>query len=544
MKLRPYQSEVLAGVYEVWSLGGCPLVVLPTGSGKTVVFARAIAQHMGAAVAIAHRKELVGQMSRALAREGVVHRIIAPRETIAEIVRSHIKEFGRHFYLAGSPWAVAGVDSIKGADATWCASVSLWVMDEAHHVLRENKWGRALARFTNAKGLGVTATPNRADGRGIGKHADGLFTHIVRGPSMRECIDDGFLSKYKVFSPPNSLDLSSVNVGASGDYAQKALATAVRRAEITGNVVEHYKRHAAGQLGVAFVCDIAAATELADAFNKSGVPALAVSSKTKMGDRVAALERFAARDILVLVNVDLFGEGFDLPAIQVCMMVRPTKSWPLFVQQFGRALRIMPGKEFATIIDHVGNVRPTHGLPDKDCPMTLDSRVRRTKLDPIIKTLTCAECGLTYEATELKCPDCEAVPVPVERSQPHHVSGDLIELSEETLIEMRKAVSVMDEPEDDYRRRNLHHLSAGIVSNNIMGRRQTQDAQAQLRVAMDWWAGHHLSLGNEMRQAYRAFFLEFGVDAMSARTLKTDAAHKLRQRIHDTLPQDVKAQAS
>jgi len=164
------------------------LLQLPTGGGKTVILARIIRETAGAVCAIAHRRELVSQISLALAREGVRHRVIGPREVVQFCARYHVEETGRSYYDASSAVAVASVDTLVAREAdlrAWASSVRLWVQDEAHHVLTGNKWGLAAAMFPQARGLGVTATPGRADGRGLGRHADGVFDALVSGPGMR-----------------------------------------------------------------------------------------------------------------------------------------------------------------------------------------------------------------------------------------------------------------------------------------------------------------------------------------------------------------------
>lgn len=203
--LRDYQSDVLRGIVAEWTAGARNvLAVLPTGGGKTVCFAYAIANHPGGSVAIAHRAELVSQMSLALAREGVRHRVIGPASLSRSCERLHLDELQRLYVDPNARCAVASVDTLVRMDKSdpWFAQVTLWVQDEAHHVLADNKWGDACAMFPNARGLGVTATPLRADGKGLGRHADGLMDALVVGTTMRELIERGYLTDYRVFAPP------------------------------------------------------------------------------------------------------------------------------------------------------------------------------------------------------------------------------------------------------------------------------------------------------------------------------------------------------
>jgi superfamily II DNA or RNA helicase len=373
IQLRDFQQDVERRIYAAWQDGARNvLAVMPTGSGKTVLFSKIMADQSRPSVAIAHRQELVGQISLALARNGVRHRIIGPRSVARACASLHLAETRRNYIDPTSPRAVAGVDTLVRMPAEpWMSQIGLWVNDECHHQLRENKWGKAAAMFPNAFGLGVTATPCRADGRGMGRHADGLIDAMVVGLPMRALIDDGWLSEYRVFVPPSDLHLEDVAISAGGDYSPVPLRAAVHKSHITGDVVAHYQRIAPGKLGVTFAVDVAAATEIAAAFRAAEVPAEVVSADTPDALRSHVLRRFRSREVLQLVNVDLFGEGFDLPALEVVSMARPTQSYALYAQQFGRALRILDGKDCVA--------RGTLILTDKgEVPieqLTLDHRV-------------------------------------------------------------------------------------------------------------------------------------------------------------------------
>ncbi len=537
MLLRPYQSDLRVGIDRVWARGGTPLAVLATGGGKTVIFAHIVREHEGPAVVIAHRRELVGQISLALAREGVVHRIIAPDTTVRAIVRANTEELGRACYSPTSDVAVASVDSIGRAADKWRFSVTLWVMDEGHHLLESNKWGRAIALFPNARGLGVTATPERADGKGLGKGAAGVFTHIVEGPPMRELIDAGYLSDYEVYVPPSTLDVSKIKISrATGDYSVQDMQTAVAKAEITGDVVAHYLKYASGKLGVTFAVSVAEAEILAEAYRQAGVPAAVVSAKTPAAERAETIRRFRGHELIQLVNVDIFGEGFDLPAIEVVSFARPTKSFPLFCQSFGRGLRPLPGKKFAIIIDHVGNVIE-HGPPDAYRVHSLKSRDAKTATLNPLSLKVCPGCARAYRRIHVSCPYCHHVPVPAGRSTPAQVDGDLVALDTATLEAMRAAVARVDLSADEYAQdlfqRNCPEIG---IRANTNRHRATQESQERLRLILDWWRGVKVSEGLSERESYKAFYLEFSVDVLSARALPAKDADELCERIRVTLP--------
>ena len=182
-----------------------------------------------------------------------------------------------------------------------------------------NKWVKARLMFPNAKGLGVTATPLRADGQGLGRHADGVFDVLTEGPTMRWLIDNGYLTDYKIFAPPS--DLAEIPLSkTTGDFnehamrditAKSSLVIPAEKAVHVGDVVKHYLRIAQGKLGITFVPSIKIAEEICKQFNESGVPAAVVSADTPDIERFEILERFERRELLQLINVDLFGTDRD-----------------------------------------------------------------------------------------------------------------------------------------------------------------------------------------------------------------------------------------
>jgi superfamily II DNA or RNA helicase len=174
-------------------------------------------------------------------------------------------------------------------------------------LLEANKWGKAVELFPNAKGLGVTATACRADGKGLGRQADGVMDIIVEGPTQRELIDMGYLTDFKVFSPASGLDVEHVPITASGDYSKPKLKLQIRKSRIVGDVVENYLKFAPGKLGATFATDIDTASDISRAFNEAGVPAEVISSKTPARTRVEIMRRFKRRELLQLVTVSRSG---------------------------------------------------------------------------------------------------------------------------------------------------------------------------------------------------------------------------------------------
>lgn len=559
--LRSIQIPVERDIYSAWSAGAINVMpVAPCGFGKTVVISKMMYDETGASIAIAHRQELVSQISIALARNNVRHRIVGQRKALLRIINAlHISKFGYPFTDPTSKTGVGGVDTIiKMDNEPWFDQVRLQVHDEGHHVLKENKWGRAAAKFRNARGLFPTATPRRADGRGLGRWVDGLTDAMVLAPGAREIINMGFLTDYRLICPPIPKDfaLDRVDVSAStGDLNQDQLRKARHSsATLTGDVVDHYLKYAPGKLGITFEVDVESATGTAAAYRARGVPAEVVHAKTPETLRAHILDRFERREILQLVNVDLFGEGFDLPAIQVVSLARPTESFALYTQQFMRALRLMltddlnqrwnyfndeerlrliaeSEKPKAIVLDHVGNVLRHNGPPDKRQIWSLERRERRRSKDPDeIPIRICVGCLQPYERSRSICPYCGFRQEPQSRSAPEFVDGDLTELDPETLNALRGEIARKD---GDFRSPAGLPIEAQIAARK--GWMERQESQRALRNAVSWWAGIEHARGYSESESYRRFFFKFGIDVANAQLLGARDSEELASKVFTEL---------
>lgn len=558
--LRPYQQEMEQRAFALWHAGTRNVcMVMPTGAGKTATLSSIILKHPGYSIAIAHRKELVSQLAVALARNGVRHRVIGTPSLVKFIIQEQMRELGTSFYDPNARCAVASVDTIvaRAKDlAHWLLQVSLWVCDESAHLIRGNKWGKAIDMMPNAIGLGPTATPTRADGKGLGRDAAGFMDTIIVGPSMRWLIEQGYLTDYRVFCPPSDLHLEQVPITESGDYSPKPLKKAVRESHIVGDVVDHYLRIAPGKLGVVFNSDVETAGDVSAKFNVAGVKCEVVTGNTPDAIRSEVIRRFRKAALTILSSVDIFGEGFDLPAIHVAMFARPTQSYSLFVQQFGRALRPVyaPGhdlstqagrlasiaasdKPYAIIIDHVGNVL-RHGLPDAPREWTLASRDKRSKAKATdeIPLRPCPQCTRPYERVLVVCPYCQFKPEPSGRSAPEFVDGDLFELDAATLARMRSDVDRVDA---DFESVAQAMQRAGAPDIAIHGARKQHrmrgEMQEALRASISWWAGYHKAQGRSDAESMRRFYHTFGTDILTAQSLGRPEALALADRINLTL---------
>lgn len=544
------------------------MVVSPTGSGKTVVMGHRIKKRDAPTVAMVHRQELVGQIAMALNREELPHGVIAPKAVIKSIITAQMELHGRSFYNPNAAVRVASTQSLPGYiknHSRWADQVKLAVCDEGHHALRDNMFGRAMALFRNAECDLYTAHAHRADGAGLGRHADGIVDELVIGPSGRDCINRGYLTDYRVICPPlpKDLALSDIPVGDNGELNMTVTRERIHASKsIVGDVVKHYRKWAEGELGITFAVDVKAAYEIAEKFNDARIPAKVIEAKTPITERAHYMRMYRERKLIQLICFDTLGEGTDVPACTVVSMARPSASFQIVAQQFGRMLRIMVSDELnqlwhgftdtqrlhhishstkprGILIDHVGNVAlhggvGRHGLPDRPRLYSLDRREKRQQApDDAIPLRVCLnlECLQPYESVLDACPYCgTSRPAPRLRGSPAHVDGDLFELDQEVLREMRGEIDRIDIapriPQD----------ATPIVAAAIKKRHwERQQAQGGLRDAIATWAGWQTHLGRDFREGYRRFWHQYGIDVASAQALGAKDATELESRIRTTL---------
>lgn len=535
------------------------MIVSPTGSGKAVLIGDIVSELNWPTCVIVHRQELIGQLCLALNREKVPHGIIAPNDVIRQIVALEMDTHGKSYFNARAHVRVAGVHTLIAREAKdrWFKQVQLVIVDEGHHVLKDNIWGEALALFPSARGLFPTAHAIRADGRGLGRGADGFVDTLCVGPSCRTLINRGFLTDYRLICPPSDVDVSSVPISSSGDYSGPKLREAVHKSKtIVGDIARHYLKFAPGKLGLTFAVDIESATEICAAFRANGVAADIITAKTPTHIRAELMKRFRRRDILQLVSVDVLGEGVDVPAIEVVSMARHTASFQLYSQQFGRALRVMvddayaPGwgtysdeqrktiiaasvKPKAIIIDHVNNWQRHLPLPDVAREYSLDRREKRSRAVVAVMLRTCLECLQPHEAFLSVCPHCGAPrPAPAGRGTVEMVEGNLYELDPEVLKEMRGEIDRVDNAPRIPR--NAEPYVAKAIQNRHMERQQ---AQRTLRSAIALWAGYQKHLGRDDSETLRLFYLTYGIDVASAQCLSSTDSEALELRLRTLLNQ-------
>ena len=543
--MRPYQQDAIDNVYAQWAIGKRFVVlVMPTGAGKASVLceiARLEAARGQRVLITAHRSELISQLSNTLARNELRHNIIAAHPTIKYSIRLHMEDHGRTYYDPAAKITVASVQSVRENhlnELKAFKSKLTIIGDEFHHYTRDSKtWGGVFTPLdeAGAQGLGLTATPCRADGKGLSRETDGYGDAIVVGPGMRDLINMGFLVDYKIYCPPTDLHLEQVKVSATtGDYAEKELKEEMGKSRIVGDIVQHWLKFTPGKRGVTFTVGVDMAEEVAEAYRAQGIPAAAVSGRMKDSERIQALRDIANGKILQIVNDSVLTEGTDVSSLEVVSFARPTQSYGLFCQMFGRGTRTSPqtGKTHLTVIDAVSNVM-RHGLPDAPREWSLDRRERRTGKSEPSAVRVCTACAAVYERFRDSCPDCgEPVPKPADRSGPVQVDGDLYELDPDVLAQMRNEVVGARETPEAMRDR-LTQLGVPVpgVMSNVKRQRERLDALVKLDNTLAQWAGFRRAEGMSDSEIFRKFYLTYGMSWLEAQALKAADADKLRERI-------------
>lgn len=434
--LRDYQAEAVEKIREKFRAGKAPvLFVLPTGGGKTFTFsyiASNAAQKGNRVCIIVHRKELLLQASESLHTLKIEHGIISP----------HFTPDPRQLVQ------VASVDTLVRRMERRKYHFDLLIFDEAHHVVTGNKWGRVFEELGRPSTLGVTATAVRTDGKGLGAHASGVFRSMVVGPSSPDLISRGMLVAPEVYTSLEPLDLTGLRKDKHGEYARAALAERVDRPVITGSAVEHYKRICPGAKAIVFCTNIAHAKHVRDQFRDAGYRFELLVGAPTMSDheRNAVNRKLRSGEIHGACTVDLVSEGYDLPDLECCIMLRPTESEGLFLQQVGRIMRPSEGKRGCWLLDHAGNIgawadgeyKRKHGLPTEDREWTLDGRKKRAKKNDdgdTIAIVQCPKCAFVHEDAP-HCPACGYV-YSRERSGPMITDGELKKITPEMEAAMR-----------------------------------------------------------------------------------------------------------
>ena len=424
--LRPYQQQAVAEIRGSYQ-AGCrrALFVLPTGGGKTVVFthiAERAAMRGSRICILVHRQELVDQSSRSLHAIGCNHGVIAAgyRQDLSHTVQvASVQTLARRLHQIPAGF------------------FQLLIVDEAHHAVA-GTWAKVLEHHQGGHVLGVTATPERLDGRGLGDQ----FETLIEGPDAGWLTEQGFLVPARVFAPPG-IDLSAVRRfdTAKGRHDSDEI---LRQGQAMGDAVSHYRRTIEPEhngTAIAFCCSVAHADALAEAFRSQGIAAARLDGAMDRGERRRMINDLGAGVLKVITSCDIISEGTDIPSVTGAILLRPTDSLGLHLQQVGRVLRPAPGKRWAIVNDHVGNSL-RHGLPTDQREWSLEGRTKRGKraTSEALPVKVCDSCFSTLPSAEPVCPICGFVFPPPARRELVTVDGTLQELTARDAARQRRNV--------------------------------------------------------------------------------------------------------
>ncbi|WP_255377334.1 DEAD/DEAH box helicase [Listeria sp. ILCC797] len=398
LQLRNYQQKMVSKTREALKNGyRCPCVVAPCGAGKSVILSEIIrmtTHNKKQVLFIVHRKELIDQIRQTLLKNDVDMNFVT-LSMVQTIVRRLEKTF----------------------------EPDLIVIDESHHILA-NSYKKIIQHF-HAPVVGFTATPVRLNGGGLGDINDILIEEVT----AKWLIEHQFLSPYKYFAP-EVMETFQLRVKHTGDYDLTELDNQFTERKIWGDVIAHYKKLADGEQAILYASSIYQSKKMAASFQEANIPSEHIDGKTPKLVRDEIIQKFRDGEIKVLCNLDLIGEGFDVPDCSTVIMLRPTQSLSLYIQQSMRGMRYRPDKT-SIIIDHVGNVN-RFGLPDMERTWSLEPKKgsNQTKAEAPVKI--CKGCFMTVLQSEKTCPHCGAVFKVEVKAIEIDESAELKEIDEQT----------------------------------------------------------------------------------------------------------------
>lgn len=466
IQARPYQADAVERTRGAIARGRRrPLLVAPTGAGKTCIAAMILcsAIERGSRVLVtAHRRELIMQPFAKLIRAGVSYDQIGIIMANVPNARANVLPFDLTNATDDELWRamarrrptapiqIASIDTLRSRGVL--PPADLVVIDEAHRALSPSH-SKLVAQYPNAVILGMTATPIRCDGQPLGS----MFDEMIVVSTYRELAEQGYLVIPRVFTVPakDLPDLANVKICKTGlnkgDYDHAELVAAVDATGLVGDLVEHYQTHGMGMQALAFGVSIEHSKHIAERFCAAGIPALHVDGSTPSAERDAAVRKHRDGEIRILSNVDVFGEGTDLPWVKVVILGRPTKSLRVFLQQCGRGSRPYNGLPYI-LLDHAGCVLE-HGLPhdDRDYSLTSERKAKKKTPATSVKTCPCCYAVLSVQTRVCNTEQPEGKPCGCgtvctyafgseaggDRSVPEEAEGNLIEVRQADLDEKR-----------------------------------------------------------------------------------------------------------
>jgi len=416
MILRAYQKQLISDIRKSVISGHKSIVsVLGCGGGKSVIqaeIAHSATDKGNRVLFLVHRKELCEQITNTFTAQGVDMDLCSV---------SMVQTVSRHIDKIPEPKII--------------------ITDEAHHSTA-NSYKKIYEAFPDALRLGFTATPCRLNHGGLGEVYEDLITSVT----TQWLIENHYLSPYKYYSVKLA-DTSGLHIKA-GDYKADEVAELMQNSEIYGETVKQWERLAKNKKTIAYCASVEAAEETAEQFRQAGYTAASLSGSTPKEQRTQIMQDFRDSKIMILTNCELFGEGLDVPDCECTVLLRPTQSLTLYIQQSMRSMRYMPGKT-AIIIDHVGNCY-LHGLPDDNREWTLEPKAKQQNM---VKIRECPMCFAVYPPTMQKCPYCGYAAVKeIQRKEKKTVEIDLVEMQRQKEIKNTKYTDLTAESWSDVER--------------------------------------------------------------------------------------------
>ena len=499
MTLRKYQKEIVGAVIEC---GGSPIVQLDTGAGKTPVIA-ALCAHYSHSIVLVHRNELAVQASEKLAAIGVAHTIITSKQTQQRAAIRHVRAgHGRGHAKTGQTTIVASVQSLLSMHDRAALDIDYtapWhvMIDEAHHALADNMWGRALGLFANPRAIGFSGTPARLDGRSLHASDGGLFTDLIQSAelsidSTKTLIGRGYLCDFRYFAP-----------------SSKHLSRSINETEVAGCAIERYRAIADGTQAICLCVSIAHAKVQSDKFRAAGIPSACISSDMGGAACNAVIDDFARKDIRVLCAVDMVSEGFDCPEAETLICMCYTASFVRYRQWVGRVLRPAQGK-VAKIIDMVGLVFE-HGMPDDSVAWSLTSPPKNANK---LRSLPCPDCGVMYSIADASCPECGAQNPLLQRGNTHSLRRHVLERIDMGMVERERVARSAEDAAHRYKTElQLPQICIGGATGRVIEGLRTWVADAIVS------GGVSISAANDFFGSSEARSKSFWIDNFSAADL-------------------------
>lgn len=392
------------------------LVQAPTGFGKTVLTSymlKTAASKGMASLFMVHRRELIKQSMKTFIKFELPHGVISA---------GFPEDYRPLIQICSIQSASRRLDKLK--------QPIMIIWDEAHHIAA-GSWAKIFKAFPNAYHIGLSATPERLDGKGLGDY----FDVMVKGPSVKRLIETGRLCNYEAFSVPG-METQGLHK-RMGEFIQSEVTAVANKPTITGSAIREYRSHLDKKPVIVFCASIDHSMAVAAQANAQGIKAMHVDGNTDQIERDRAIDLFAQGKLDWLLNVGLFGEGFDVPGTMGVIDLAPTNSLGAFLQRFGRCLRVAEGKDKAIYLDHAGNIEHRHGLPDEDREWSLEGRAvggEKKKAEPSVKI--CPSCFAAQKASAV-CAYCK-FEFPIKVRKLEHADGVLRKINKEELEERRK----------------------------------------------------------------------------------------------------------